>query len=110
MTGPAYGELLRRYERAVDDVESGYELGLDDYLNDLDARQLLEERRGEASAEEAARIEAADRRLRATTQLRRRCLWGTASARRNGWTQEASWWYWSVPLDPGEDLAAELEA
>ena len=35
--------LLLEWERAVAQVESGYPLGLDDYLNDLDGRQLLEE-------------------------------------------------------------------
>ena len=35
--------LLGEWERAVAQVESGYPLGLDDYLNDLDGRQLLEE-------------------------------------------------------------------
>ena len=35
--------LVESWEAVVSAVEEGYTLGLDDYLNDLDGRQLLEE-------------------------------------------------------------------
>jgi len=38
----------------------------------------------------------------------RRCLWGDARARENGWTPEENWWYFTRPADPGPDLKEEL--
>ena len=34
--------LLEQWENAVDDVEETYPLGLDDYLDDMDGRELIE--------------------------------------------------------------------
>ena len=34
--------LVENWERVVDQVSKGYPQGLDDYLNDMDGRQLLE--------------------------------------------------------------------
>ena len=36
------GGLLAHWREFVEDVESGYRLGLDDYRNDLDIRTLIE--------------------------------------------------------------------
>ena len=35
--------LVESWEEVVRSVEEGYSLGLDDYLNDMDGRQLIEE-------------------------------------------------------------------
>jgi hypothetical protein len=48
--------LVSEWERAVVQVESGYPLGLDDYLNDLDGRQLLEDALEVASEIERAAV------------------------------------------------------
>jgi hypothetical protein len=106
--------LLESWERTVEAVGRGYPYGLDDYLNDIDGRQLIEDAWGAASDVERVRIEArlaaADEKLRALTEVGQRCLWGGDVANYHGWSREKNWWYWSVPRQPGEDLAADLEA
>jgi hypothetical protein len=106
--------LLESWERTVEAVGRGYPYGLDDYLNDLDGRQLIADAWGAASDLERARIEArltaADEKLRGLTKLQPRCLWGADVATYHGWSSEANWWYWSVPRLPGEELAADLES
>ena len=106
--------LLESWERTVESVARGYPYGLDDYLNDLDGRQLIEDVWGAASDIERARVEArlglADDKMRAHTERRERCLWGADVATYHGWSSERNWWYWSVPRNPGTELAEELDA
>ena len=80
-------------------------LGLDDYLNDLDVRQLIEDAWDHAGAAERRALEprliAADERMRALVHPVAECLWGDRVARREGWSAEANWWYFSLPRRPG---------
>jgi hypothetical protein len=105
--------LVEQWENAVEDVEQGYPLGFDDYLDDMDGRQLLEGALEVASAEERrevqARVRAADERMKAVLEPAKGCLWGADTARENGWTAEANWWYFRVPREPGPGLAEEME-
>ncbi len=48
--------LLEGWEEVVRSVGEGYSLGLDDYLNDMDGRQLLEEALAVAPAQEKRSI------------------------------------------------------
>lgn len=105
--------LVEQWERAVEDIARGYPLGLDDYLNDLDGRQLLHEALGAASDVDRARVRdrlaAADARARARAVIRDRCVWGEEVARYHDWNRERNWWYFAIPREPGRDLAEELE-
>ncbi|HEU4830294.1 MAG TPA: hypothetical protein VFT04_13965 [Gemmatimonadales bacterium] len=104
--------LLEAWDRLVGEVDRGYRFTLDDYLNDLDVRELLAgaiERAGEPDAERArARLEAADERLRHLVVPTGECLWGAAVAEDEGWSPEMHWWYFSRPRRPGRALAADL--
>lgn len=104
--------LLEAWERTAEQLEHGYPLTLDDYLNDLDGRQLIEhvvEAVPEALTPAARkRLAAADRRVRGSTRERKRCLWGEALAQSEGWEAEREWWYWAEPKSPGPDLKADL--
>ena len=106
--------LLLEWERAVAQVESGYPLGLDDYLNDLDGRQLLEESLEVAPDLECAaahvRLAAADARMRREARFTEECLWGNRIADQEGWTAEHNWWYFAVPRTPGSTLREDLDA
>jgi hypothetical protein len=97
----------------VDQVSEGYPHGLDDYLNDLDGRQLLEEALGYASDSRRTRIEkrvrAADERMKALVKPSTGCLWGQKVARAEGWTPVENWWYFSVPRQPGPLLEGDLD-
>jgi len=104
--------LAENWEEVVRSVGEGYSLGLDDYLNDMDGRQLLEDALAEAPGQERksvlGRVRKADAALRKLVRPSGRCLWGDETARHEGWTEKKNWWYFSVPLDPGEDLLEEL--
>ena len=104
--------MLEQWGRVVEQVEEGYLYTLDDYLNDLDGRQMIHEVLGAvpsaATRSRGQRLDEFDRRMRAATKLRDACLWGPAIAKRSGWSRDVEWWYWAEPRDPGEDLAGDL--
>ena len=106
--------LVAEWERTVRQIESGYPLGLDDYLNDLDGRQLLEdvlEVAAEVARDTATkRLEIADARARRNVRWVDECLWGARVADREGWTRDGNWWYFAVPRSPGPLLREDLDA
>ncbi|TMQ74175.1 MAG: hypothetical protein E6K81_00835 [Candidatus Eisenbacteria bacterium] len=106
--------LIAEWERTVAQIETGYPLGLDDYLNDLDGRQLLAEAVALAAADErppaTERIGRADARARAHLRAVGECLWGARVAEYEGWTPEVNWWYFAVPRSPGPLLREDLGA
>jgi hypothetical protein len=105
--------LIENWEAIVESVSEGYALGLDDYLNDMDARQLLEESLAVASsdAREAAlaRVRAADETMKAAIEPAGRCLWGDEVAEEEGWAPQKNWWYFSKPVNANPELLAEIE-
>lgn len=105
--------LIEQWEHAVDDVEEIYPLGLDDYLNDMDNRQLLDEAMAVAPESERraviARMRRADERMRGLTEPAGRCLWGADLAEQHDWTPQRNWWYFTQPSDPGPELREDLE-
>ncbi len=104
--------LAESWEEVVRSVEEGYSFGLDDYLNDLDGRQLLEEALAVAPAQEKKttrqRVRRADAKMQTLVRPAGSCLWGDETARQEGWTAKQNWWYYSVPVNPGEELLDEL--
>ena len=105
------GGLVGDWERVVADVEAGYRLGLDDWLNDMDVRQILAEAlalTGPTAKKLLARVNAADEKLRARVTAAGRCLWGDALAKRNGWTLERNWWYFMRPKSTAPELLKDL--
>ena len=105
--------LVSGWERTVSQVRAGYPLGLDDYLNDVDGRQLIEETvaatPGAASEALRRRIEAADVTMQAAIVPAAECLWGDELADREGWTAGDNWWYFGLPRNPGPQMTQELE-
>jgi len=104
--------LIAAWKRVADHVADGYSLGLDDYLNDLDGRQLLEEALAHATDEERAsampRIRRTDERMKSLVVPTLECLWGDKVAEQEGWSPESHWWYFSLPRAPGELLREDL--
>ena len=105
--------LVADWERIGESVHEGYPLDtLDDYLNDMDLRELIAETvaavpmtpRGTLSA----RLVAADNRIRSGLVPAGRCLWGDTIAMRRGWSATHEWWYFMRPARPGPGLQAEL--
>jgi hypothetical protein len=92
--------LLRAWEKTAAEVARGYRLGLDDYLNDADGRELLDAALAAAAADRDAfrpRLEAADRMIQRHLQPAGPCLWGEDEARSHGWKPERNWWYFRRP-------------
>ena len=105
--------LASRWEHVVDEVEEGYALGLDDYLNDMDLRDILEGALGVASGADLgtmrARVDRADERLRALTR-ESKPLWGEDIAREHGHDPVHTWWYFRRPKRPGRVLSRDLSS
>lgn len=104
--------LVEAWEQVVEAVAQGYHLGLDDYLNDLDTRQLLAEVWDVVPPAEQQRwqprLDEADARIQSFLQPVEQCLWGDEVADEEGWTREENWWYYNFPANAGADLRAEL--
>lgn len=100
-------ELISQWERTVADVEGGYPLTFEDYLNDLDLRRTL----GEAllKKSERTRLSAIDERFKRCTYLSGECLWGKTNALGEGWTPETHWYYWRLPTHPGAAFRDESD-
>ena len=93
--------LLTAWEKTASEVARGYALGLDDYLNDVDGREILDA--AFQAAEPAQRntllprLEAADRMIRRHLKPAGPCLWGENEALERAWTPERNWWYFRRP-------------
>jgi hypothetical protein len=104
--------LLESWETLVRAVEEGYTLGLDDYLNDLDVRQLLEDALAVAIVAErkaiVPRLQRADEQMQAIVNPTEVCLWGDEVAEEEDWTPKNNWWYFSRPRHGDPEFLAEL--
>ena len=105
--------LLERWESAVDDVDEIYPLGLDDYLDDMDIRELIEgailAAPPEARRGALKRLEKTDARMKKLLVPSGRCLWGSDLAEQHDWTPQRNWWYFMQPREPGPELKEDLE-
>jgi hypothetical protein len=104
--------LIDAWETFAKGLGKGYAHGLDDYLNDLDLRQIIAEAWLKATATQrkplTARLAAADKRVRAATTASAVCLWGSKNAKKYGWDASTHWWYFAVPKKPAADLQRDL--
>lgn len=95
--------LVNRWEEFAQSVKKGYPSGLNQYLNDMDVRQLISEAIEIASREQieefADRIRFADSLMKSSIVATPACLWGNNIAREEGWTPENNWWYFSKPIN-----------
>ena len=105
--------LVGSWEHLVQSVDAGYRLGLDDYLNDLDVRQLIEEALDVASSQQRDevqdRISRADEAMRSLVVPVDGCLWGAEIAEEEEWTAKRNWWYFSRPVNANPELQAEID-
>jgi hypothetical protein len=105
--------LLENWEKVVAAVRQGYPFGLEDYLNDMDGRQLLEETLAVLPERERIkfqeRLEQNDNVIRSLVKPTDHCLWGDRTAQKEGWTREKNWWYFSIPLHADSDLLSEIQ-
>lgn len=105
--------LIEAWGQVVKSVERGYLLTLDDYLNDLDGRQLLEAALKVIPPEEREKyhkkIRPLDEAMRSLVKPAGKCLWGEEVAEAEGWTAKKNWWYFHRPLKGDPDFLAEID-
>jgi hypothetical protein len=103
--------LLEHWDSLVQAVEEGYDLTFDDYLNDMDLRDILEGALEVASQDERKKAEdrlpALDERFRNLT-IECAPIWGEKVARENGHDPAEHWWYFRRPRTPAPDFEEEL--
>jgi hypothetical protein len=88
--------LIGRWRQFVDEVERGYEYGIEDYRNDLDVRGIIRLIGAEADVDDA------DARFRALLTATENRVWESA----NG----DPWWDYGYPRNASADLRRDLEA
>ena len=94
--------LVASWAKTAADAESGERWCEDEWLNDLDGREILQDLFDHVPESRHAldAVEAADSRFAASTTPTDECRWGDDNAARHGWTRERSWWYWRRPSTP----------
>ncbi|MBV6521725.1 MAG: hypothetical protein MNPFHGCM_01869 [Gemmatimonadaceae bacterium] len=104
--------LVDRWETTTDSIERGYHGLLDEYLNDMDLRDILEDALDVAAMPDDAplrrRVSLADARVRRATVA---CgpIWGREVAESETMDPALQWWYFVRPASPPDDLRQELE-
>lgn len=105
-------ELIEQWSAFATSLERGYTFDLDNWLNDVDVRELILEALPMYGADDlgdlALRLEQADSIFKAATRPFRACVWGKGTARKERWTAEKNWWYFRTPLVSNAQLEDEL--
>jgi hypothetical protein len=94
--------LLEHWATIVAAVERGRDASLDEWLNDMDLRDILA---GALAAAGPRERRAAAQRLVTEPCA---CLWGEEIAATNRWRPEWQWWYFRRPTVPGPTLREDL--
>jgi hypothetical protein len=107
------GELVGQWaDFARDIARANYTFDLDNWLNDVDVRELILEALPMFGREEmgdlALKLDNADKTFLEATKPFRRCVWGSATARKEKWTAEKNWWYFRTPLRSNAELEGGL--
>ncbi|MGE0102731.1 MAG: hypothetical protein AB7H86_10130 [Blastocatellales bacterium] len=106
--------LIDAWEQTVSEVGKGYALTLDDYLNDLDARQLIADILtffgDKLPAGYVERIATADLRMQENIDIQPVCLWSDTVAEMEGWNPEDNWWYYARPRNADQSLLDEIDS
>lgn len=90
-----------------------YDFTLDDWLNDMDLRDIIAGAMAVAGPQElksmAERLSKADHKLREAT-VETGSIWGSAMTGEMTPDPETAWWYYRRPSEPGETMQEDLDA
>lgn len=103
-------EMISRWEKTAKGAAT-YDLTLDDWLNDLDLREMIARQTSEGavvSASAKSRLDEADRAFRESTIEAKGSMWGPTAGREHHPT--AHWWYFRYPSSPGSYMRRDLIA
>lgn len=104
--------LVDRWDKTTASIERGYDGMLDEYLNDMDLRDILEDALDVVALPDDSplrrRIASADARVKRSTVS---CgpIWGRDVAESEAMDPALQWWYFVRPAKPNDDLRMELE-
>lgn len=106
-------DLIDQWVAFAADLDSkGYSFDLDNWLNDVDVRELILEALPMFDREEmgdhALKLDKADETFMTATRDFKRCVWGHGTARKERWTPEKNWWYFRTPRRSNAQLEDEL--
>ncbi len=103
--------LLEQWAGIVRAAEHGRDASLDEWLNDMDLRDILAGALAAAAPHDrhaaAAHLDDADQRFHDIT-VPCPCLWGDEIAHTNSWRPEWQWWYFRRPANPGPVMHEDL--
>lgn len=104
--------LLETWKRTVNEISEGYRGLFDEFLNDMDGRQIISELMPFATEEERTRmlepLASLDDSFLKGTRAVNVCIWGENQAAKHGYDLHQNWWYYRIPvnLDSVEDKDA----
>ena len=106
-------ELIDQWATFTADLErQDYNFDLDNWLNDVDVRELILEALPMFSREEmgdhALKLDEADKAFLAGTREFKKCVWGGGTAKKEKWTPQKNWWYFRTPQRTNAQLEDEL--
>ncbi len=106
-------ELIDQWATFTADLDkTGYNFDLDNWLNDVDVRELIEEALPMFSLEEmgdhALKLNGADKLFSEATKDFKRCVWSSRTAKEEKWTAAKNWWYFRTPRRSNGQLEDEL--
>lgn len=101
---PSLSTLIERWAEVVAEVERGYTLTFDDYLNDIDLRHLIALSLRNAPADQIIamspllyEMDTLDARFRTATDAAEECIWGRVNEQDEHWSAEHQWYYYRQP-------------
>ena len=101
--------LIDGFAQAIEQLKSGYPLGLDDYTNELTAREIIQEVIDEAPEEAFPRLQRQldelDEEFRQTTIKLAEPVFAADESTRD---PEKFFYYWRVPRNPGKEMLEDL--
>jgi hypothetical protein len=94
--------LVANWQDTTDSRLEQEEYTLDEYLNDLDARRVIDELElllGQPSFQQLdAIVTPIDERFLERTYRIAECLWGKRAEKKNGYNPSTHWYYYRLPL------------
>jgi len=103
---------VARWQSIANSVD-GYDFTLDEWLNDMDLRDIIAGALRVAGAEVqrsiAGQLEQADDTFRNAT-VATGPVWGSKVAASHSHDPARTWWYFRIPRNPGETLKSDLKS
>lgn len=103
--------IIAQWE-AIAQTAARYDLTLDDWLNDVDLRDIIAGAMSVAPDKQQQEmrdaLDRADELFRDGTIETRRSLWGDATAASDRHEPKRQWWYFRRPANPGDNMRADL--